>query len=243
MKPKIVAHRGASAYAPENTMAAFSLALEIGAEEIELDVNQSADGEVVVIHDETLERTTTQRGRVRERPWSELRKLDAGGWFDDRFRGERIPSLRQVLQWARQRRTRVWIEIKDADPARVRQVIEEERMTDHVVVFSMYIQVMRALKDFPVQRALVFSRFSLRVPTTRFLCLLARRLRLQGVSPSVLLATQERIRMLQDAGFWVGVWTANAYEVIGALLQAGADAIISDFPDRVKEIVTQRSSQ
>ena len=90
MMPKIIAHRGASAHAPENTMAAFQLALDMAADGIELDAMLSKEGEIVVIHDDSVDRTTNGTGAVRELTLAELQSLDAGG-------GERIPSLKQVL--------------------------------------------------------------------------------------------------------------------------------------------------
>lgn len=94
--PLIIAHRGASDEAPENTLAAFERADRLDAD-IEFDVQLSADGVPVVIHDETLDRTTSGRGRVSEHTLRELRALDAGGWFSPRFRGERIPTLLETL--------------------------------------------------------------------------------------------------------------------------------------------------
>jgi glycerophosphoryl diester phosphodiesterase len=88
-----VGHRGASAYAPENTVAAFDEAVRLGARAVEFDVRVSADGVAVVIHDETVDRTTTGRGRVAELGLMDLRRLDAGSWMDTRFVGTRIPTL------------------------------------------------------------------------------------------------------------------------------------------------------
>src|SRR3990170_7761080 len=96
-RPLIFAHRGASAYAPENTLAAFRLALDQGADGIELDAKLSADGEIVVIHDQTVDRTTPRKGRVDQLTLSELRKLDAGSWKGDVFSGEKIPALAEVF--------------------------------------------------------------------------------------------------------------------------------------------------
>src|SRR6185295_20215055 len=100
-----IAHRGASGRAPENTPAAFAAALALGAEAIELDCQLSADGEPVVIHDETLERTSDGRGPVGDRTAAELDQLDAGSWFGPEFRGERIPRLAAVLDQVRDRVT------------------------------------------------------------------------------------------------------------------------------------------
>ena len=94
----MIAHRGASAYAPENTLAAFQLALRQGADGVELDVQLSADGEVVVCHDGSVDRTTDGHGLVAELSLAQLKQLDAGAWFGQAFRGERIPTLAEVFE-------------------------------------------------------------------------------------------------------------------------------------------------
>jgi len=93
----VIAHRGASTYAPENTFAAFDLALEMGARHIELDVQMSVDGHLVIIHDDLVNRTTDGVGRVSKHTLAQLQALDAGAWFDQKFAGERIPTLDAVL--------------------------------------------------------------------------------------------------------------------------------------------------
>jgi hypothetical protein len=97
-KPLIIAHRGASAYAPENTLAAFKKAIDLGADGIELDVHLSKDGEVVVIHDRTIDRTSNGKGQVAEMSLKELKALDFGSWFSDEYQKESIPLLREVLE-------------------------------------------------------------------------------------------------------------------------------------------------
>ena len=111
-RPLVIAHRGASGSAPENTMAAFSLAVERGAEVVELDVQMTADGYPVVIHNATVNRTTDGTGLVREKTLAELQTLDAGSWFETRFAGERVPTLEEVVTWARGR-VALAIEIKN----------------------------------------------------------------------------------------------------------------------------------
>jgi len=96
--PYFFAHRGASAHAPENTLASFKLALEQGAPAIEFDVKLSADGVVVIHHDPTLERTTTGAGTLSQHTLAQLKQIDAGAWFGDSFRGETIPTLEEVFQ-------------------------------------------------------------------------------------------------------------------------------------------------
>lgn len=111
----IIAHRGASAYAPENTLAAFERAVEIGADWFELDCTLSKDGEVVVIHDDTVDRTTDHAGTVSELDYyGDMDGYDAGVWFDAKFAGQRVPTLGQALDLARGR-IGVYIEVKDSD--------------------------------------------------------------------------------------------------------------------------------
>lgn len=119
-------HRGYSAARPENTLAAFAAALEAGADGVELDVNLSADGRLVVVHDETLERTTDGTGPVAARTMEELRALDAGAWFDPRFAGERLSTLEEVLDLLGGK-TLVNIEIKP-EACRVRAGASVERL-------------------------------------------------------------------------------------------------------------------
>src|SRR5436309_263912 len=109
--PFIVAHRGASALAPENTLAAFRRALEAGAPAVECDVHLTADGAPIVIHDARVDRTTNGTGEVASLTLAALRALDAGGWFDPRFAGERLPTLEETLAIAAGR-SRVFVELK-----------------------------------------------------------------------------------------------------------------------------------
>ena len=109
-RPFIFAHRGASSHAPENTLAAFELAIQQNADGIELDVKLTADGHVVAIHDATVDRTTGARGRVKDLPLTDLRSLDAGSFFAPNFKAEKIPTLEDVFE-AVGRRTLINVEL------------------------------------------------------------------------------------------------------------------------------------
>lgn len=109
-----IAHRGASGYAPENTIAAFDKALKMKADYFELDVQMSKDGKLVLIHDVTVDRTTDGTGRVGDLTFKELRRLDAGSWFDPAFAGERIPTLEEALDRYRGK-IGILIEIKNPE--------------------------------------------------------------------------------------------------------------------------------
>src|ERR1700704_3987340 len=108
----VVAHRGASAYAPENTMAAFERASQLGADAIELDVHLTADDRLVVHHDDTLDRTTTGSGYVRDQTWDEIACLSAGAWYADSFASERVPLFEDVLAWAKEKGMPLSVELK-----------------------------------------------------------------------------------------------------------------------------------
>lgn len=118
-----IAHRGASDKVPENTLIAFERALELGADAIECDVHLSADGEVVVIHDATVDRTTDGQGAAAEMTLEELRRLDAGSWKGSRFAGQRIPTLGEVADLVRERAC-LFVEVKGFSPDLPRRLVE-----------------------------------------------------------------------------------------------------------------------
>ena len=138
----VVGHRGAMGHCPENTLASFERGLQLGADWIELDVHLSRDNALIVIHDETLDRTTNGKGAVRDHSLAELKALDAGSWFGPQYAGERIPTLDEVLRWARQRNAIVDIEIKNAPvyyagiEAAVVEALDRYGMTEQVIVIS-----------------------------------------------------------------------------------------------------------
>ncbi len=146
--PRLVGHRGASEVAPENTLASFERARRDGADIVELDVRLTADGQVVAIHDDTVDRTTDGTGRVSAMTLAELRALDAGSWFGPDFAGEPIPTLTEVLDWA-QGRVGLFLELKydrDGQPPDPRLVpavvraLEVRAMVEEVALISFHVQ-------------------------------------------------------------------------------------------------------
>lgn len=143
---RIIAHRGAMNVTPENTMSAFRAAAELGADGIELDVQEAADGALVVIHDQDVARTSDGRGRVREMTLPELRALDAGSWFGASFRGEQVPTLEEVL---RLDGVTFEIELMGLGPGFVERVVaavDAHRSWASVEVTSAHIPLLMALK-------------------------------------------------------------------------------------------------
>jgi glycerophosphoryl diester phosphodiesterase len=137
----VIAHRGASSYAPENTLAAFDLALHLGCHHLELDVDFSRDGHIVVMHDDTVDRTTDGTGPVGNHTLAELRALDAGAWFGTQFTGQRIPTFAEVIE-RYQGRVHIHTEIKGRAahlaPCTA-DVVRQYGMVDHVTVTSFQL--------------------------------------------------------------------------------------------------------
>lgn len=140
---RVLGHRGAAALAPENTFASFAAAERLGADLVELDVRRARDGELVVIHDATLDRTTNGRGLVADRTGPEIRALDAGSWFGQAFAGERVPSFDELCRWAAGRRVQLSVELKqgpngrDAElPAAVVAILRSRGLARGVLVHS-----------------------------------------------------------------------------------------------------------
>ena len=111
-KPWVIAHRGASGHAPENTMAAFERAVALGAGFIETDLHLTRDARFVAIHDPTLERTTNGKGLVKDFTLAEIRRLDAGLWFDREFMGQRVPTLEEIVEFAAKHDVIFYLELK-----------------------------------------------------------------------------------------------------------------------------------
>lgn len=138
---EIIAHRGFSARAPENTLAAIELAIEAGADAVEFDVHTAGDGTPVLFHDEMLSRTTNGVGPVRRRTLDQLQKLDAGSWFDAAFAGERIPSFQETLERIGDRVARIYAEVKGfrelEDVDRMARLARETGQHERTIFISM----------------------------------------------------------------------------------------------------------
>lgn len=240
----VTAHRGFSGRAPENTLAAFRAAIAAGCDQIELDAHLSRDGEVVVIHDDTLGRTTNGRGNVAERTAAELRALDAGAWFSPAFAGERIPTLAEVLELTR---SRIGLNIELKQGRRLPYTLEElaERTLAVVrqagvterVLFSSFspaaIDRIRAL-DPGLPVALIVEK-PWRTPAEADGGAGYRTL---NCRTTVLNAAN--IRRAQAAGIGIHVWTVNAPAAMRKFIALGVDGIITNHPDRLIALLGER---
>lgn len=237
------AHQGANATAPANTLAAFRLAAEMGADGIELDVRLSCDGEAVVIHDFTVDRTTDGQGAVREMACAQLQELDAGSWFDPAFANERIPTLQEVFDTIAHRLL-VNAEIKSLRgrsrglEAEVVRLIEDNNLAHRVIVSSFNPLSLRKVK-----------RLNSNVPTALLHApdqpLFLRRAWLGPISPHEFrhphysMVDERFMAWARQKGYRVNAWTVNDPDDLRRLLGLGIDGIITDHPDLLAEILAE----
>ena len=238
----VVAHRGASGHAPENTLAAFRRAAELGAAFIETDLQISRDAHIVVIHDDRLDRTTTGRGPVREHTLAELRELDAGSWYDSQFAGERIPTLEEVLEFSRQSDIVFYLEIKPGAPWGVEQAVvgalRSAGETTRAVVLSFDAATLATVRRLEptLMTGYLYDR---QQPDAvqRALELGARQLAPRGDLVTPELVAEARRNSLQ-----VVTWTINKPEQMRTLAAAGVDGIMTDYPDRLIAVLRESGS-
>ncbi|SIR23579.1 glycerophosphoryl diester phosphodiesterase [Peribacillus simplex] len=235
----IFAHRGSKGTHPENTMAAFQKAAEIGADGIEFDVHLSSDGELVIIHDETLDRTTTLTGYVKEHSAQRLKTADAGSKFSKEFLGERIPFLIDVFDWAKGNALWMNIEIKTDKLAyegieqKIIDLIRQYQMEKRVILSSFNHQSIEKVKMLApdLERALLFEG----VPENYEEIL--RDKKEAGFHPDKNSLTPEVNEKAKKLGYKIRPWVANDEADIVKLAELGVDVIMTDFPEKAIKIL------
>lgn len=240
----VIAHRGFSGQAPENTLIAFKNAIELGCDMIELDIHLSKDREVVVIHDNTLNRTTNGQGKIDDFTLSELKKLDAGSWFGAQFSGERIPTLKEVLQLAKDR-IPVNIEIKYSKEGKypieelaekALKEVKEVGMINQVNFFSFNPVALKRIRDRdPKAWVTLVSHKDWRYvgDITE-----GENYPILGLRDKHL--TKEGIAQIQKKGLQVYAWTVDAPEEMEKFINWGVDGIITNHPDRLIKVLKAR---
>jgi glycerophosphoryl diester phosphodiesterase len=243
---QVIAHRGATGRAPENTLAAFRLAADLGAQAIETDLRLTRDGHVVLMHDDTLQRTTSGRGPVTAKTLDELRELDAGSWFPRRFwrkhhvappfAGEPIPTIEELLDLACWRDIALYLEIKAPCPSgtelAVVQAIRDAGALARCTVISFEAAVLEHVRqsDPAVSTGYTFKRRQ-RDAVDRAVALGAKMIlpRVNRVTPTLIAEAKRR-------GLRVVTWTVNDVERMKQLMALGMDGIMSDFPGRLAAV-------
>lgn len=251
-----VAHRGASGSAPENTVAAVEVALEQHASFVEVDVQRSADGELVIMHDVTLERTTNVEQVFPDRaPWrvgdftlAELRQLDAGSWFSPEFTGEPVPTLREVIE-ALDGRAGLLLEFKapelypgiendiHKEMASIPGYLPSALASERLVVQSFNHLSMRAFHDLApeIPVGLLFGYRPSEVE------LIAASGWADQINPSYRFADQALVDRVHDLGMTISVYTLNSGRLMREYIHLGVDGIITDYPAVLRDILRSRS--
>jgi glycerophosphoryl diester phosphodiesterase len=243
-RPLNIAHRGASAYAPGNTLAAFRLALEMGADGFELDVMLSADGHLVVIHDDMVDRTTDGSGPVRQKTLAELKALDAGARFDVRFAGERIPTLQEVFDLVAGNRAFVNVELK-ADSLRGNGL--EEKLVALIRCYDLGERLLiSSFNPFALWRmrwlapdmslALLYAENMPVHLRNRWFAFLSHP---DALSPSFRMATQQHLRWVKSKGYRLYVWTVDEEPEMRRLTALGVDGMITNKPDLLRQVLAR----
>jgi len=243
-RPLNLAHRGASTYAPENTLAAFRRAAEMGADGIELDAKLSRDGAVMIMHDATVDRTTDGSGRVSDLTLVELKRLDAGSKFDPQFAGERIPTLEEVID-AVGDHLLINVELTnyesrgDGLELKVVDLIAKNGLADRVMVSSFNPLGLRKVKRAaPHIVCGLLTRPGLKF-TLRRLLLAPLIPGLDARHPHFSMIDANIVRKVHARGQKVNTWTVNEEADMRRMIDVGADAIITSRPDVLKRMLNR----
>ena len=240
--PWVIAHRGASGHAPENTFAAFQRAVELGATFIETELHVTRDGRFVAIHDCTVERTTNGSGQVHDFTLDELRQVDAGQWFDRDFMGERVPTLEEILEFSRKHDVVFYLEIKFAavwgmDHALV-AALQKAESAPRTIVISFDSATLT-----PLRRIDPSIMTGLLVEEAKTDCIRAALdLGVRQLCPRLSSVTPKLVEEAHRSDLQVVTWTANTTTDMGAMIAAGVDGIMTDFPDRLRALIEDRAA-
>lgn len=232
-----IAHRGASGYAPENTLAAFRRATALGVTFIETDLHLTRDVHFVALHDETVDRTTTGQGAIQTLTLAEVRRLDAGSWFGSEFMGERVPTLVEILEFARKHDVVFYLELKPngfwgGEHALIGALREAGQIARVVIISfeSGILEGLRRLEPTLMTGLLIDHQIGEAFRKTNEIG--ARQIAIRGdlVTPNFLLEAHKR-------DLQVVCWTINNPAHMRMLASAGVDGIMSDYPDRLLSVV------
>ena len=246
--PLIIAHRGASGHAPENTIAAIDKAIEMGADVIEIDVHLTKDNVVMVMHDKKLNRTTNQKGLIKNFNWEEIKDADAGSWFSEKFAGEKIPTLEQVIQHVNGR-TILLIEIKkggECYPGIERRILDMINHHDAKEWCMIHSFSSAAVKNFLALES-GMEVFKLALGNIPLLPLyhdgcahwgsVLRYEDVAGVNLHRNFVKKRIVKRLHEREQKIFAWTVNREKDLKKLIEKGVDGIITNYPDKAKKAI------
>jgi glycerophosphoryl diester phosphodiesterase len=232
----VMAHRGASAAAPENTLIAYKQAIEMGADYAELDVRQTKDGAIVLMHDKTIHRTTGVKGYVWDLTLEELRQMEAGSWFGEEFRGEPIPTLEEVIRLVKGRmKLNIEVKISENEPGiaqKVVDIVRSENFSEHCMITSFDMETVKTIKRIApdLKTGLIFEKeYRSDVFEGNW----------KVLSSNYELIDAEFMRLAKNSGKKTYAWTVNDREEILRLIGLGVDGIITNKPDLLKSVLAE----
>jgi glycerophosphoryl diester phosphodiesterase len=236
-KPWVIAHRGASGHAPENTLAAFERAVALGAGFIETDLHLTRDARFVAIHDSTLERTTNGKGNVRDATLAEIRKLDAGMWFDREFMGQKVPTLEEIVEFAAKHDVIFYLELKYEAAWGMHHslvgALQKSGGAARSIIISSSEPTLTALRqvDPSAMMGLIFDKAN-QDHTKAGIELGVRQL-----CPQYSLVTNEMVEQAHALDLQVATWTVDDAAMMRAMIAAKVDGIMTNFPDRLQAVL------
>lgn len=237
---RILAHRGASEYAPENTLAAFYMALENRANGIETDIRMSKDGCLILFHDKDLSPKTNGNGPVCEHNWQELQKLDAGSWFSEKYAAERLISLDEFLYYFSRRELFFDLELKEpVDYVKFLDLIDKYNVRDKVTVTSKIYEVLKELRS--IDAGIQTGYLTGEVDEAVLLAL--KEINASQVCPNVNLIDKEKVSMLKELGYRVRVHKVKTKQIMIKALEMGVDGMTINFPDVLSTYLKEHKQQ
>ncbi len=247
-RPFVIGHRGAMGYAPENTLASFEMGWKMGVDFLECDVHLSRDKQLVVMHDEALDRTTNGTGLIQNRSWPYIRKLEAGAWFHKRFQGQRPLRLSDCLTWLAHKKTpaanplKLIVEIKNQSvryggiAESVVKALKQKGFIERSVVISYDHVLVRRLKNLcrDLTTGILFRAplpdLSERIKWTQT----------DGLFPRLNVLTRSLMGLAHKKKKFVFTWTVNETKDMKKSLHLGVDGITTNYPDKLVKVICGR---
>ena len=238
----VYAHRGASGHAPENTMAAFKMAVELGSDGIECDVQMTKDGRLIICHDETLNRTTKAKGFIKDLNYDEIKALDAGSWFDNKFSSERIPQLSELLKLVRDTGLLLNIEIKSGI---VQYPGIEQKVMAEVAAFGLQEKVIISSFNHYAIKQCKYINPSVKTGALYMEGLFEpwnymKSLGCECAHPFYMALKPVISKELKARGYIINVFTVDDPNISLELVGMGVDGIITNYPDRILKALKNR---
>ena len=236
MECVVLAHRGASAYAPENTLASFYKAIELGAQGIETDLQKTKDGVIVLFHDNVLDKKSDKKGAVADYTWAELREADVGSWFSPRYKGERLITFEQFLTFFGRRDLLFDIELKslfiEGEIREIISLIDEYGARKKTTITSFVFGNLKTTRD--VDRNIRIG-YVLNRKIDNDVIRQIKSIDGRQVCPRAELITPDQVKLAHRHGLEVSAWGIQNLEIMNNMLTLEVDGIIIDFPDKLIE--------